>query len=491
MNHDLDPERQKNPLLTGLAPKVAFKEIPFVLSHNPLFNTNHSKFSNAEREELLHLHKQFFVPTTTAIEIFSALQILHREGYIQRDPNQSEKRKLLFEIASLRGQSLATIPWLQQTASGIVIKGITGLGKSTIIDRYLQLQPKQVIIHSDGVIPGFAYLTQISWLKVQMSADGSRAGFLMSILSEIDKIAGTNYFNQYQGRKITVEKLLVMVGIVLSSHYVGMLIVEEIQEHNFSRNQWSHEIATFFLRLLNFGIPVVLVGNPLGFDKLLENSQITRRLTTGGSFNFYPSLDHNDPIWRKVIVPQIWAFNVMPEKTELTDKLIDLLYQFTGGVMDFLLKIIVEAQRIALHLESPSIQENHLKAAYDGPIFTENRNLIRGLADKDITRLSRANDIPANEFLQIWAEAGFTTRTSTEKKDQSFNPFQTPKMEEKIDRPSAEKHNTQYKRSQTKKENARVKNANLNDSLPDEDERKKRGIGHLLEELEIIKGKSS
>lgn len=159
--------------------------------------------------------------------------------------------------------------------------------------------------------------------------------------------------------------------------------------------------------------------------------------------------------------------------------------------MDFLLKIIVEAQRIALHLESPSIQENHLKAAYDGPIFTENRNLIRGLADKDITRLSRSNDIPTNEFLQMWAEAGFTEKTETEKKDQNFNPFQTATKGTKTDRPSAEKHNTKYKRSQTRKENVRTKNAQLNESLPDEDERQKRGIGLLLEELEVIKDKSS
>ena len=486
---DLDSQKENNPLLVGLHPKVCYGEIPFLLAHNPLNNLNLSKISSIEREELLHLNKRFFVPTATALEIFSALQTLHREGYIQRNPSQFEKRNRLFEIANLRGQSFATIPWYQSTASGILIKGITGLGKSTIVDRYLLLQPKQVILHTDGVIPGFAFLTQISWLKVQMSADGSRAGFLMSILSEIDKVAGTNYFSQYNGRKTTIEKLLVMVGIILSSHYVGMLIVEEIQEHNFSTNQWSHEIATFFLRLLNFGIPVVLVGNSLGFKKLLGNSQITRRLTTSGSFNFFPFLDHTDPTWRKTIVPQIWGFNVMPKKTELTDDLIQLLYQFTGGVMDFLLKIVVEAQRIALRLGHESIAEAHLRAAYDGPIFSENRDLIRGLADKDIIRLSKVNDVPINEFFQIWEDAGYTDKKEIDERGTDSNPFQTVDEEKKPMRSNVEKHNTLYKSSQTKKENIRIKNAKLTDSLPDEDERKKRGIGLLLDELEAIKGK--
>ena len=489
MNLDLDSQKENNPLLMGLHPKVTYGEIPFLLAHNPLSNLDLSKISSSEREELLHLHKRFFVPTATAVEIFSALQTLHREGYIQRNPSQFEKRNRLFEIANLRGQSFATIPWFQSTASGILIKGITGLGKSTIVDRYLLLQPKQVILHTDGAIPGFTFLTQISWLKVQMSADGSRAGFLLSILSEIDKVAGTNYFSQYNGRKTTIEKLLVMVGIILSSHYVGILVVEEIQEHNFNSSQWSHEIATFFLRLLNFGIPVVLVGNSLGFKKLLENSQITRRLTTSGSFNLTPFLDHTNITWSKIIVPQIWNFNVMPKQTELTDKLIELLHRLTGGVMDFLLKIIVEAQRIALRLDHKSINEEHLKAAYEGPIFTENRDLIRGLADKDLMRLTKVNDVPLDEFAEIWEDAGSIITNKNDGNRTDFNPFLATDKETIPKRSNVDKQRAQYKSAQTRKESNRIKNAKIIDGLLDEDERNKRGIGQLLDGLNAIKTK--
>ncbi|MEW7850503.1 ATP-binding protein [Massilia aurea] len=400
----LDSIYGENPLLTPLGPRIAFQHLPHRLTNRPLNGHKLASLDASSREELLVLYEQNFVPTTSGIDIVAALQNLHREHYWHRHPANPKVRRDRAQIAQFtksKDFNPASIPWLSTSARGMIIKGITGTGKTAITNRYTDLLSQQVYEHMNGAIPGFEYVRQVSWIKVDMSNDGSRDGFLTSILMEVDKQLDTNYAKQYSGR-FSIDKLAIVVGVILSTHLCGMLIIEEIQEKNFNNSKWRSQLTTFFLRILNFGIPIVLIGNPLGFTELEKSSQNVRRLSSGGVFEMLPSLDGTDDDFYN-IVDHTLSFNVMEQQNERAyQHFRSVAFSYSGGITDFVVRLNIESQLIALRSGKSEVLPKHINAAFSGPRMVANHPLINGLVNRDPNMLRTCNDVPVERFLAIW-----------------------------------------------------------------------------------------
>lgn len=84
------------------------------------------------------------------------------------------------------------------------------------------------------------------WIKVAMTSDGSRLGFIMQIYQQVDAALGTDYFAQYSGKKLTIEHHLVAVSKILFNCFLGALIVEEIQPRNFGEAASRDVMLLFF-----------------------------------------------------------------------------------------------------------------------------------------------------------------------------------------------------------------------------------------------------
>jgi hypothetical protein len=234
-----------------------------------------------------------------------------------------------------------------------------------------------------------------------MSSDGSRNGFLTSILLEVDRLIDTNYAKQYAGR-YSVDKLAIVVGVILSTHLCGLLIIEEIQEKNFNNSKWHNDLTTFFLRILNFGIPTVLIGNPLGFTELEKSSQNVRRLSSGGVFETNPSAEGTDMDFRN-LVDESLLFNVMERQNPLAlDHFRDVAYAYSGGITDFLVRLNIESQLIALRCGEKEVLPKHVNSAFMSARLAPNHTLISGLVKKDPNTLRKCTDIPVERFLEIW-----------------------------------------------------------------------------------------
>lgn len=398
----------ENPLLSPLGSRISYQDLSKKLSNRPLCDYSLAGLDTDAREELLVLYLQNFVPTANSIEIFAALQTLHREHYWRRHPRNPtvlRDRARIAQISRMADADIKSLPWLSNPASGMIIKGITGTGKSSVINRYTDLLTAKVHEHTDNAIPGFEYVKQIVWLKIDMSSDGSRDGFLTSILLEVDNLLDTNYAKQYSGR-YSIDKLAVMVAVILSTHLCGMLIIEEIQEKNFNNSKWRNPLTTFFLRVLNFGIPTVLIGNPLGFTELEKSSQNIRRLSSGGIFEALPYLKNDDEDFQ-YLVQQTSTFSVMENTSAVGNEYFrQVAYAYSGGITDFVVRLNVESQRVALHCGDKEVLPEHIDAAFEGPHFKSNHSLIAGLANRDPDRLYECDDVPVERFINIWIAIG-------------------------------------------------------------------------------------
>lgn len=396
-----------NPLLLPLGPRIAFQDLPARITNRPLVGQDITNLNVSDREELLVLYEQNFMSTLDSINIVAALQSLHREHYWQRHPRNPTVQRERVQIAQFsnpKNFDIQSVPWLNTSARGMIIKGITGTGKTAIANRYTSLLTHQVHEHSNGTVPGFEFVKQVCWIKVDMSNDGSRDGFLTSILLEVDKRIDTNYAKQFSSGRYSIDKLAIIVGVILSTHLCGMLIIEEIQEKNFNNSKWRSQLTAFFLRILNFGIPTVLIGNPLGFTEMEKSSQNVRRLSSGGVFEMLPSIGGKDLDFEN-IVEHTLSFNVMNRDNEQARQYFrNVAYQYSGGITDFVVRLNVESQMIALRSGALQVLPEHIDAAFSGPRMVANHPLIRGLVTRNPDMLRLCNDVPVQRFLDIWLD---------------------------------------------------------------------------------------
>lgn len=486
-----------NPFLDSLGPLIEYMDLARHLAYSPLKIFRVQDIPLGRREDLFATIKQHIVPTRVTQNIAAALQSLLREHYIQRNPMNVEVRKQVARLATYRDMTIATLPWFPNIASGAIIKGITGLGKSTMVNRYFSLLPQQVRIFGNGEIPGYQVLTQIVWMKVDMSADGSRGGFLLSILAEVDKLIGSDYHDQYARARLSIEKLMVRIGIILSTHFCGMLVVEEIQSDNFSESKHVKELATFFLRLLNFGIPVVLVGNPLGFEELRHHSQVMRRLTTGGSFHLHPCSSHDDFDW-DLLVKVLWRFDVMPNSLPLTEEIRKRLFMLSGGIPDFLARLRVESQRLALRRRKDVISVEDIEKAFYAETIQENHNLILGFAMRDANRLAFCKDIPTEYYRNLWKgaekDAGSSVQIERPKpSDAPVSDTQNGRANEPVPdlgvKPIVKAKMARYKSEATRASNHEKRVEELNATLPAEDMRQGGAKRALLDGMKALEAR--
>jgi hypothetical protein len=112
-----------NPLLEAIGPKVA-------------------------RDDFIDLIESHFVPTPTSAELALTLQQMLRIGDTARHPNGAQNQRIIYDIASLNNRDITNILWFPRHARGMVVRGITGVGKSTMIKRALSTYP-QVVEHVD------------------------------------------------------------------------------------------------------------------------------------------------------------------------------------------------------------------------------------------------------------------------------------------------------------------------------------------------------
>lgn len=403
---------QRNPLIAVLPTKLTPVELATKLRFCPITPENLKSIPQHDRPSLLTAYKSTFIPTTQGLSIALSLQQMLHNGYAQRDPLLAPSKKFIYLGGQLKGLKLSDTEWWPSFASGMVIDGITGLGKSQLVDRFLSLYP-QTVEHGVNEDCGWRSLKQLCWLKIYMPSDGSRGGFLEGAFRELDRALGTDYCHQYSSRSWSVEKLLVVFLHLLAVHRCGLLVIEEAQEKNLSQSPFNREFVTFFLRLLNWGVPTLLMGNPLAFANLKQFSQDVDRFTEGGWHHMLPTLDPTSEEWLEDWMPGLWTPTLLDqpdaEYIPLSDSPIDqtlagFVWRRTGGVPRYLARLRIEVQDAALRLGLQQVTPALVDAVYRAsPKMIEIHERIDAFALRDWQALQRFSDINWRDFRKLWA----------------------------------------------------------------------------------------
>lgn len=408
---------QGNPLLAPLLPERSFSQWAEDLHFDPV--PNRQTVGLQVSESHLHLVEQVFIPSQRSIVLAMSLAAMMISSLRRRDPRIPANRHYPYQLATysekVSKRSLNQIPWLGEGAPGVILQGPTGSSKSHSCDAYLRLLP-QYVDHDAHHECGWLKLRQLIYLRVPMPADFSRKGLLLNIVWKIDEALSTSYGDEINNR-ITQEQLLVEVLKILAVHRCGLLILEEVQERNVSSIGLGSEFSTVFLKIMNSGVPLALVGNPKSFDRIMSFSQDQRRLTSGGQFDFAPAFDHTDEEWGLDLVPGVWGWSVFPQDDEPIQNLPRFLFERTGGIPAVLSLYRRECLVEAFRAGAQRVTRNHADAAFWSPAMVGMHRLIDAYVKKDLQALAQSfTDQPITFLRDVWSRERRRRGESDERK---------------------------------------------------------------------------
>jgi len=217
------------------------------------------------------------------------------------------------------------------------------------------------------------------------------------------------------------------------------------------------------LSIMNAGIPLVLVGNPLGFGWIDKFSQDRRRLNHNPPEFLHPMevQDKNyDGQWEYFFesVYQYYALDGKPEGDKA--RLSYVLRSLSGGLPDLAMSLWKNAQKMILFEEVPekSVDEFTLKKAYLDEGFDAMRPIANGFSHRDPLQFSGCNDIPVEYYAKKWGkfngphdQEDDTNIQIVKRKQSSSQPKGMCAEKSKLKRSKTSNKNKQEKRETLKK----------------------------------------
>lgn len=176
-----------NPFIEALPPMLSGRALIHALAVIPPYSDNDRDRSTGERLQLLSSLYEFYQPLSMTIDLYCEIYTAMQHCYGQYSV-QSEAAAMQNGYSLMHGNALAASIGGGNSFS---VVGVSGLGKSTALQRVLSLYP-QVIEHTEYHGQKF-YCHQIPYLVVQTPHDASIKALILDIYLQIDSLIGTCY----------------------------------------------------------------------------------------------------------------------------------------------------------------------------------------------------------------------------------------------------------------------------------------------------------
>lgn len=368
-------EYRNNAFIEALPPILSRNEVIEQLASYPKYSQEERNLSSQYRLHIVVQRLlQLFQPLSLHLELENTISTMIRTGYVSRNPLKKEYTQMFINgYRQINKKEIDTRAILPTTASSLSIIGVSGMGKSTSINRILSNIP-QVICHKNYKGINFNMM-QLSWIKLDCSFDGSVKGLCIDFFAKIDATLGTNYFIKYGTSKRTVDTLLSIMSMVARNSGLGLLIIDEIQHLSMAKSGGSDKMLNFFTTLVNtVGIPLIMVGTMKAKNILQSDFRIARR-GLGTSGNLIWEKMKNDESWI-LLIEAIWEYQWTKKSTQLNQQYIDLLYDLSQGVIDIAIKIYCTTQVKAISTGVEEITPQLIKQ-----VAAENLKMVQPMLD--------------------------------------------------------------------------------------------------------------
>lgn len=317
------------------------------------------KRSPQERRNYLSELARWFYPLDYMYVLYDMLHRAMSATYQTKTVVESV-RQLNTIYTDFRTGRERTLLYSTQAYSGAVL-GVPGIGKTSTIRRCLDLMP-QVILHTEYQGQK-QYTKQINYLVVECPSDCSVKTLAFNIFSAIDKAIGSDYFVQItKMRSVAASAITTKLKIVCMNHHIGLIVIDEIQNAitTATRNKQVKPLIKFLVELTNETNTGICFCGTLEAEELFMSREHLKRRTRG--LRLLPM--KYDLTYRKFI-KELWENQVLLQKAELTEKLMKQIFDLSGGIPAYIVKIFQEAQAQAILSGKEKLSYESIRDAVD------------------------------------------------------------------------------------------------------------------------------
>jgi hypothetical protein len=378
-----------NPLIEALPPIYSTDEAARLLTVDLGYHEGERELDEQYRKHCIGRLFRYFQPLDVHLDIEQRVSRAIRQSYISKNPMSPHYAAGLADgAAAIRASNVHTASNAHSTASGFTIIGLSGVGKTTAIERVLSLYPQTILHTQYNGAPLF--LTQLVWAKLDCPFDGSLKGLCMSFFDYVDNILGTDYAKKFSVYRMTVDSALPRMAQIARTHCLGLLVIDEIQHLNQAKSGGQAKMLNFFVALVNtVGVPVVLIGTTKAMSVLQSEFRQARRGSGQGDLIWERM--HNDVSW-EIMLRAMWENQWTRRDVPLTNELKDVLYDESQGIIDIAVKLYALAQikAIADGTEAISVKAIREVAAEKLKLV---RSALEALRSGDVKKLAQFGDI--------------------------------------------------------------------------------------------------
>ena len=392
------------------------------------FTDETRNLSPAEKHDRASTIEKLFRVTSKNIEVFQKISSVIRISYTDKvhDGEHNNSR------------------------GGIVIYGISSEGKSFSANFTLSYF-YQIIYHTDpeksftnAASAVIQNLLQVTWLKIICPSRGGPISLCDNILSEVDRLLGTNYSEKFKASlgnrsELDLKVYINRVKQVIKDIHLGILVIDEIQF--LAHSESKQHLADFLVELSDeIGVPIVLIGTLeviSAFNKL--SFSFKSKLTKHGDIYFEPfqPVERKAPPEYRSLIRflfknyQIGRHPISMKDFDLQEKAVanankeakvlsitDTFFHETGGITQYTINLFILLQQHINYLESAAQRKASKSRDSEGkpvtpkPVrttkqlilktarqsFKINREYIDAIISGNIKKLQKMKDIDYRKF---------------------------------------------------------------------------------------------
>jgi hypothetical protein len=274
---------------------------------------------------------RIYVPSQMSLEIYSKMYLallrsLQKKGtkLAVQQKNQNYRALIQQEYSGIMGGS-----------DSFTIIGASGIGKSSAISRAISLITENRVIEVEN-----PYTKIIPCICVQCPFDSSVKGLLLEILRKVDEMIDSKYYQNALRARTTTDMLIGSVSQVALNH-IGLLVVDEIQNVCNSKNGKS--LVGMLTQLINnSGISICMVGTPESAVFFEQAMQLARRALGLR----YDVMEYGENFRKFCEI--VFSYQYVKIRTEITDGIMEWLYEHTSGNISVVVSLIHDAQEISI-----------------------------------------------------------------------------------------------------------------------------------------------
>ena len=347
------------------------------------------------------LIKQLFrvtIGTPRLRELAETINATMLEGYFGREPYSVSANTMLQELykqqktgSFFKPVSMTRARNTAQFTSALL--GMPGSGKSFGLDAVAGLYPP--VIHHEEL-----NIYQIPTVTLEMPYRGASAGTLAhAIIYELDRLFPLGeYARLYLKSRVNSEQLLLAAFALLHIHCVGHVIIDEGQNKNYEEEKKPKSgkqtpVATMLITASNrMQIPLIFSGTSEMKDVLGSRMSLIRRMAGNGMRQWGPlelvSSITNEPSEFDTFINVLWKYQWLREPAALTPRLRQVMYHYTLGIPDIVVKLFHGLQWRALNDRIETITEDLIHRVATGEM-KQVVAVVAAIRTKDTSKLSR------------------------------------------------------------------------------------------------------